>query len=59
MKRHLRFKFFDTKEEAERFEKSQPRHLRGSVTPWTSEKEYTAGLHDNDNPEKWVAWYKI
>lgn len=58
MKRQLSFEFFDTKEAALDFEKKQPRHLRGAVTPWTSNESYEAGRHDYNNPEKWIAWYK-
>lgn len=58
MKRQLTFKFCDSEDEAKAFEKTLPRHLRGAVTPWTSNTAYEAGLNDYNHPEKWIAWYK-
>ncbi|WP_368234962.1 hypothetical protein [Anaerotruncus rubiinfantis] len=49
MKRQTTFRFFDTEQAALDFEKTLPRHLRGSVTSWVS--------HDK-NEHKFVAWYK-
>lgn len=57
-RRQLTFQFFDTQADALAFEKLQPRHLRGAVTPWTSQQAQQTGTHDYDNPEKWLAWYK-
>lgn len=43
MKRQLSFEFFDTKEAALEFEKRQPRHLRGAVTPMDKQRSLQSG----------------